>query len=457
VELRTSEVARVTGGRLTGDDVTVAGATIDSRAVRPGQLFVPLVAERDGHDFVGAAVVAGAAAYLTSRGPVPPDGDAGAPAVPAVEVADTTAALEALGRHARTLLPDRVVGVTGSVGKTSVKDLLAAVLAVRWPTSANVRSFNNELGVPLTLLEAPNGTEALVVEMGARGVGHVKALCDLAAPTVGVVTRVAAVHTETFGTIDDVARAKGELIEALPPTGVAVLNAEDPRVAAMASRSAAPVVTFGAGGDVRAEGVVLDHDLAPSFRLVASGPVAVPAPGSAAAGAVVSADVRLAVRGRHMVENALAAAAAGLGLGMTVDEVAAGLGGAVLSPWRMELSHLPGGARLLNDAYNANPTSMAAALDALAALPAGRRVAVLGVMAELGATSAADHAGVGDHARRLGIEVVGVGTDAYGGRVVAADPVAVAAALGPLGADDAVLLKGSRVAGLEHVAAALGA
>jgi len=457
VELRTSEVARVTGGRLTGDDVTVAGATIDSRAVRPGQLFVPLVAERDGHDFVAAAVAAGAAAYLTSCGPVPAGGDASAPAVPAVEVADTTAALEALGRHARTLLPDRVVGVTGSVGKTSVKDLLAAVLAVRWPTSANVRSFNNELGVPLTLLEAPTGTEALVVEMGARGVGHVKALCDVAAPTVGVVTRVAAVHTETFGTIDDVARAKGELIEALPPTGVAVLNAEDPRVAAMASRSAAPVVTFGAGGDVRAEGVVLDDDLAASFRLVASGPVAVPAPGSAAAGAVVSADVRLAVRGRHMVENALAAAAAGLALGMRVDEVAAGLAGAALSPWRMELSRLPGGARLLNDAYNANPTSMAAALDALAALPAGRRVAVLGVMAELGATSAADHAGVGDHARRLGIEVVGVGTDAYGGRVVAADPVAVAAALGPLGADDAVLLKGSRVAGLEHVAAALGA
>jgi UDP-N-acetylmuramoyl-tripeptide--D-alanyl-D-alanine ligase len=440
VELRTSEVARVTGGRPTGDDVTVAGATIDSRAVRPGQLFVPLVAERDGHDFVPAALAAGAAAYLTSRGPV-------TGAAPAVEVADTTAALEALGRHARTLLPDRVVGVTGSVGKTSVKDLLAAVLAVRWPTSANVRSFNNELGVPLTLLEAPPGTEALVVEMGARGVGHVKALCDLAAPTVGVVTRVAAVHTETFGTIDDVARAKGELIEALPPTGVAVLNAEDPRVAAMASRSAAPVVTFGAGGDVRAEGIVLDDDLVPSFRLV----------GDLAGGGRAAADVRLGVRGRHMVDNALAAAGVGLALGMTADEVATGLASAALSPWRMELSRLPGGARLLNDAYNANPTSMVAALDALAALPAGRRVAVLGVMAELGATSAADHAGVGDHARRLGVEVVGVGTDAYGGRVVEADAAAVVAALGPLGPDDAVLLKGSRVAGLEHVATALGA
>ena len=300
-----------------------------------------------------------------------------------------------------------------------MKDLLAAVLAVRWPTSANLRSFNNELGVPLTLLNAPEGTEALVVEMGARGVGHIRTLCDLATPTVGVVTRVAAAHTELFGTIDDVARAKGELVEALPADGLAVLNAADPRVAAMAARTAARVVTFGAGGDVRAEAVTLDDELAPTFTLV--GPDG------------ARTEARPAARGLHMVDNALAAAAAGLGLGMTVEEVAAGLAGARLSPSRMALVRLPSGARVLDDAYNANPTSMAAALHALAALPADRRVAVLGVMAELGPSSAADHAGIGDLARELGVEVVGFGTDAYGGPALPPDPAAVAAALGPLG------------------------
>jgi UDP-N-acetylmuramoyl-tripeptide--D-alanyl-D-alanine ligase len=279
--------------------------------------------------------------------------------------------------------------------------------------------------------------------MGARGAGHIRALCDLAAPTVGVVTRVAAAHTELFGTVDDVARAKGELVEALPAGGLAVLNADDPRVAAMASRTSARVVTFGAGGDVRAEAVTLDDDLAPTFTLVA--------PDGARARA------RPAARGLHMVENALAAAAVGLGLGMAVEDVAAGLAAAGLSPSRMALVRLPSGARVLDDAYNANPTSMAAALHALAALPARRRVAVLGVMAELGPTGAADHAEVGDLARQLGVEVVGFGTDAYGGDALPAEPAAVVAALGALGPGDAVLVKGSRVAALERVAAALAA
>ncbi len=441
VDLLISDVARATGGRRSGPDVTVSGVSIDSRTVRAGELFVPVVAERDGHEFVAKALASGAAAYLTSQEPGA-DGDAEVEAT-AVAVADTAVALGDLGRHARTRLPDRVVGVTGSVGKTSVKDLLAAVLGERWPTAANLRSFNNELGVPLTLLNAPEGTQALVVEMGARGAGHIRALCDLAAPTVGVVTRVAAAHTELFGTVDDVARAKGELVEALPAGGLAVLNADDPRVAAMASRTSARVVTFGAGGDVRAEAVTLDDDLAPTFTLVA--------PDGARARA------RPAARGLHMVENALAAAAVGLGLGMAVEDVAAGLAAAGLSPSRMALVRLPSGARVLDDAYNANPTSMAAALHALAALPARRRVAVLGVMAELGPTGAADHAEVGDLARQLGVEVVGFGTDAYGGDALPAEPAAVVAALGALGPGDAVLVKGSRVAALERVAAALAA
>ena len=255
-----------------------------------------------------------------------------------------------------------------------MKDLLSAVLAVRWPTAASA-GFN-ELGVPLTLAGAPDGTRALVVEMGARAVGDVAALCALARPAVGVVTRVAAVHTATFGSLEDVARAKGELVEALPPDGTAVLNAADPRVAAMAGRTRARTLTYADGGDVQAEDVRLDADLRPSFALVTPWG---------------RAEVQLAVRGAHMVDNALAAAAAALVCGVALDEVAAGLDRAGLSRWRMELATLPSGARVLNDAYNANPTSMAAALRALAALDAERRIAVLGVMAEIGPSSDEEH------------------------------------------------------------------
>jgi UDP-N-acetylmuramoyl-tripeptide--D-alanyl-D-alanine ligase len=429
VDLLTSEIAKATGGVLSGTDVEVSGATIDSRQVAAGQLFVPVVAARDGHDFVAAAVAGGAAAYLTSRGPVE-DVDA-----TAVEVGDTVEALAAMGRHARTRLPERVVGITGSVGKTSVKDLLAVALAARWRTSASVGSFNNELGVPLTLVNAADDTEALVVEMGARGVGHIAQLCALASPTVGVVTRVAAVHTETFGALEEVAAAKGELVEALPGGGYAILNAGDPFVAAMASRTTAETVTFGDGGDVRAEAAALDDELRPSFQLVTPWG---------------SAPVRLEVRGEHMIDNALAAAASALVCGVPVADVAEALGTAALSRWRMDLVRLASGALVVNDAYNANPTSMAAALRALAGLPARRRVAVLGLMAELGASSDEEHVAAGRLARDLGVEVIGVAAPAYGGTTVG-NVDDVPAALGPLGGGDAVLLKGSRVAGLERL------
>ena len=298
------------------------------------------------------------------------------------------------------------------MGKTSVKDLLAAVLAERWATSASVRSFNNELGVPLTLLTAPDGTEALVVEMGARGVGHIADLCAIASPTVGIVTRVAAVHTEVFGTIDDVARAKGELVEALPEDGTAVLNAGDERVAAMAARTQATVITYGRDGDVRAEEVIVGADLRPRFTLRSPG------------GAI---DIALAVRGAHQVENALAAAAAALACGVELGQVQVGLSAAALSPWRMELATASSGAIVLNDAYNANPTSVAAALDALAALPARRRMAVLGIMAELGAGEAAEHAAIGTQAKALGIRLIAVAAPAYGGEDVASIEEALAA------------------------------
>jgi UDP-N-acetylmuramoyl-tripeptide--D-alanyl-D-alanine ligase len=431
MELTCTDLADATGGRLEGPDVVIDGASIDSRSVGPGQLFVPVVAERDGHEFVDAALEAGAAAYLTSR---PPVGGT------AVVVDDTVVALQAAGRLARARLDGAtVIGVTGSVGKTSVKDLLAATLAVRRRTAASERSFNNELGVPLTLLNAPDGTEAVVVEMGARNTGHIADLCAIASPTIGIVTRVAAVHTEIFGTIDDVAQAKSELVDALPSSGTAVLNAGDERVAAMAAVATATVVTYGEGGDVRAVDVVLDEALRGRFRLVSPWG---------------ETEVALAVRGRHQVDNALAAGAAALVCGLSLEDVATGLAAGALSPWRMELATTPSGAVVLNDAYNANPTSVTAALESLAALPARRRIAVFGVMAELGADADAAHVAVAETAEALGIEVLSVAAPAYGVRDVP-DVEAAAEALGDLGEGDAVLVKGSRVAGLERLAALL--
>jgi UDP-N-acetylmuramoyl-tripeptide--D-alanyl-D-alanine ligase len=430
MELRCSALAAAADGRLVGDDVVVDGATMDSRALRPGQLFVPVVAERDGHDFIDAALAAGAAAYLTARAPVGGS---------AIVVDDTVVALRALGVLARSHLSGPVVGITGSVGKTSVKDLLSTVLAQRFRTSASERSFNNELGVPLTLLQAPGDTEVLVVEMGARGVGHIAQLCAIAHPTVGIVTRVAPAHTEAFGTIEEVARAKSELVAALPAEGTAILNAADERVTAMAAVASAEVLLAGGGGAVHALDVQLDDALRARVRL---------------ASPWGEADIALGARGVHQVDNALAAAAAALVCGASLDDVAAGLAVATLSPWRMELSTTAHGALVLNDAYNANPTSMAAALQSLVELPARRHLAVLGVMAELGARSDAEHVAIADLAHQLGIRVIAVDAPAYGCENVRDVDAAVAVLeeAGPLGPGDAVLVKGSRVAALERVA-----
>ncbi len=431
MRLRTSDLAVAVLGELVGPDVEVDGAAIDSRLVVAGQLFVPIVADRDGHDYVGAALARGAGAYLASdREIVEAHGGT------AILVADTLRALQAAGRAARSRLSPPVVGITGSVGKTSVKDLLAGILGQTLRTTASEKSFNNEMGVPLTLLGAPEGTEAVVVEMGARNVGHIADLCAIAEPTIGIVTRVAAVHTEIFGTIDDVARAKSELVRDLPADGTAVLNADDERVAAMATATPASVLTFGAAGEVRAAGVDLDAQLRPRFTLRSPwGDV----------------EVAMGSRGRHQVDNALAAAAAALVCDVALEDVAAGLAEALLSPWRMELSTAPDGALVLNDAYNANPTSVAAALESLVALPAERRIAVLGVMAELGPTADDDHAAIGVLAEQLGIRLVAVDAPAYGGEQVTSVEEALDL-LEPLGPGDAVLVKGSRVAGLERLA-----
>lgn len=430
MRLWTSDLAAAAGGELHGPDVTVNGAAIDSRLVRPGEFFVAIVAERDGHDYIPDAVERGAVATLCAHG--------GAQSASAVIVADTKRALLCAGRLARSRLPEKVVAVTGSVGKTTVKDLTAAALRSSFRTAASERSYNNELGVPLTLLGADDGVEAVVCEMGARGRGHVALLCDVARPTIGVVTLVALAHTEMFGTIEEVAAAKGELVESLPPGGTAVLNADDALVDAMSGLTHARVLRFGLGAraDVSAEDVEVDSDLRARFRLLSPWG---------------ELKVHLGVRGAHQVGNALAATAAALAAGVRLEDAAGGLESARSSPWRMSLERASSGAMILNDAYNANPTSTSAALEALAALPARRRVAVLGVMAELGPDSDLEHRRIAALAESLGIEVIAFGAPAYE-RAMVSDVDAAVEALGELGEGDAVLVKASRVAGLEHLA-----
>ena len=431
MRLRATEVADATGGTLSGPEVTVDGVRIDSRLVRGGELFVALRAERDGHEYVEAALDAGAGACLVER----PAGRG-----TSIVVEDTFVALTQLATRMRDRLPDRVVGITGSVGKTSTKDLLAAALGRRYRVSASPKSFNNELGVPLTVLDTPDGAEAVVVEMGARGRGHIASLCAVARPLVGVVTTVGLSHSEFFGTVEDVAVAKSELVEALPEHGTAVLNADAPLVAAMAGRTDARVLTFGlAAGDVRATHVNLDDDLRPTFRLRTPWG---------------DAGVELQVRGHHQVANALAAAAAALACDADLETVAAGLGDAQLSPWRMELHRAPSGALILNDTYNANPLSMEAALRALAELPALRRTAVLGIMAELGDVGPSEHARMGALAAALGVRIIAVDAPDYGAETVAGAGEA-RERLGPVTDGDAVLVKGSRAAGLESLASTL--
>ncbi|WP_243697749.1 UDP-N-acetylmuramoyl-tripeptide--D-alanyl-D-alanine ligase [Geodermatophilus obscurus] len=451
-----AEVAEAVGGRLTPDAAgTVPGkVTVDSRAVAPGDLFVAVPGERvDGHDFLTAAAAAGAVAALTTR----PDG-----ALPCVVVDEPVAALGRLAAavHTRLAGGDLVtIGITGSSGKTSTKDLLGQVLATAGATVSPPGSYNNDIGLPLTVLDADEDTRFLVLEMGSRGRGHIARLCRVARPDVGVVLNVGSAHLGEFGSADGIAVAKGELVEALPAEGTAVLNADDPRVIGMAPRTRARVVTTGrsAGADVRAEDVALDEAGRAGFTLVAGGE---------------RAAVRLQVVGEHQVANALSAAGAALAAGMAPDAVAAALSAAEpRSRWRMEVTRRDDGVTVVNDAYNANPESMRAALAALAGLPARRRVAVLGAMAELGPGAADEHERLGRDAVAAGVDlVVAVGPDAVGiadgalaagaregeGAVRVPDRAAARELLTEvLVPGDVVLVKASRSYGLEVLAADL--
>jgi UDP-N-acetylmuramoyl-tripeptide--D-alanyl-D-alanine ligase len=457
IPLSLSEIAAVTNGRLHGARGTevVTAVEFDSRAIRPGGLFLALPGERvDGHAFAAAAVERGAACVLAAR-----EVDGPAVVVPPVErvagtyLGDTDpdgsgaavlAALARLAHHVVARLPGlTVVGVTGSSGKTSTKDLLAAVLAPLGPTVAPPESFNNELGLPWTALRADAATRHLVLEFSARGTGHIAALAAAVPPRIGVVLNVGSAHLGEFGSVAAIAQAKGELVEALPADGIAVLNADDQRVAAMAPRTAARVRTFGRHADVRAEALTLDAGRA-RFRLVTP---------------TGSAPVALRLVGAHHVGNALATAAVAGELGGTPEMVAEALSSAVpASRWRMEVTERADGVTVVNDAYNANPDSMAAALRALAALGDGRRTwAVLGPMRELGHESAAAHAEVATLAKELGIdELVTVDGVEYGaGRPVADVATATALLAAELAPGDVVLVKASRAAGLDRIAAEL--
>ncbi len=435
MRFRLSELAAAVDGELIGPDGSIDGVSIDSRTVDTGQLFVPIVAERDGHEFISGALANGASAYLTARDAQP---DAPADGASAIRVADTGRALTSLGVAARERLAGPVVGITGSVGKTSVKDLTRAACG---PTAwASAASFNNELGVPLTLSNAPDDTSVAVVEMGARGVGHIQELCSVARPTIGLVTCVALAHSELFGSIEAVAQGKGELIEAVPADGVAVLNADDPRVAAMAERTSARVMTYGlVGKDVLVESVEVDEVLRPSFTVRTDWG---------------TAKLKLEVRGAHMALNAGAALAAALAAGVSFEAAVAGVQQGSLSRWRMEIGTGTDGLVVVNDAYNANPTSMRAALAGLRALDAEVRVAVVGAMAELGDEGPEEHLAITREAAADGIRVIAVDAPAYGSDAthVSGREEAFAALADVDGPGTAVLVKGSRVAALEELA-----
>ncbi len=421
-----AQVAQVVDGKIDGKDLQLDGVTQDSRSVTPGSLFVPLVAERDGHDYIDQAVQAGASAYLTSGKQVTE--------ATSIQVEDTASALLSLGAAARTSIQSSVVGITGSVGKTSVKDLATSVLSQRGTTHSSPRSFNNEIGVPLTLLNTPEDATAVITEMGARHVGDINKLCSIARPDIGVITTVGAAHTEIFKSIEAVGVAKGEIIENLPANGCAILNADNQEVMKQATRTRAQTLTFGEKGEIRASDIELDAELCPSFQIETPWG---------------REKVFLQVRGKHMVLNALAASAIGLFLNMDLSEICAGLSEGTLSPARMEFQTASSGLLVINDAYNANPVSTKAALEALASVKkSGRKVAVLGLMAELGAQSSSAHKEVAEYAQSLELELLTVGTDLYG-----QEPEEdIDKSLSELTDGDVVLIKGSLVAGLQSLA-----
>lgn len=444
IPMSLTEIARVVGGRAVQGDVLVrAPASIDSRQISAGGLFVAIAgANVDGHDFVQAAFENKSAAALVSK---PVDG-------PHVLVDDVVQALGTLAAHVCAKLQSsglKVIGITGSQGKTTTKDLLSAVLAGAGPTVAPTNSFNNEIGVPLTILRADEQTRYLIVEMGARGIGHITQLAQIAQPTIGAVLNVGHAHAGEFQTIKQTAIAKGELFLAIPKEGFAVVNGDDPLVREMPT--AAHRIFFGAGREVRATNVELNDFAEPSFALSIGDEVG---------------EVSLSMSGEHNVMNALAAAAIAHACGLSLEMITSGLNSFTpLSAMRMERSTRTDGLLVVNDAYNANPESMKAAINALKEMACqGRRIMVVGTMGELGEQSAQLHSEIGKYASERSVDVlvaIGEFADQYalgfGSETQTFDDVTAAVAFIEHLAkpDDVILIKASRSAGLERVARGL--
>lgn len=449
MRLTLAEVARRCEGVLHhgGESLVVGNVVTDSRHAEPGSLFFAIVGERvDGHDFAGPAVAAGAVAVVASH--LLPER--------CIVVDDPVLALGRLAASVRADLGAVVVGVTGSSGKTSTKDLIAAVLAAAGPTVSPTGSFNTEVGLPMTILGAGEDTRFLVLEMGMRGIGHIAHLARVASPDIGVITNVGSAHVELLGSRESIAAAKRELVEALPPTGTAILNGDDVLVRAMATRAHATVLLVGEDRDsqLRAVDIAMDERARAAFRLLdqRSGETAV---------------VRLQVSGRHQVANALAAAGVGLTLHLPLDVVADRLSQArPVSRWRMEVSDTSAGYTVVNDAYNANPESTRAALESLVIMP-GRTWAILGEMRELGDQSHDAHEEIGRLAVRLGVQrlvCVGAATQpmhlgalaegAQEGESLLVPDIAAAQAIlsGDVRRGDVILVKASRSIGLDRLA-----
>ncbi|MGB9359763.1 MAG: UDP-N-acetylmuramoyl-tripeptide--D-alanyl-D-alanine ligase [Acidimicrobiia bacterium] len=424
-------VAAATGGVVDGDPtMPVRTISTDSRTTEPGAVFVALRGEQhDGHDHAVAAVAEGAVAALVESGTHPD-------LVPRIDVDDTSTALRDLAARRRNELRMPVVAVTGSTGKTSTKDLLAAAIPGAW---GSPRSYNNEVGVPLTVLGAPETAAALVVEVGSRGIGHIRWLMPAIRPSVGIITNLGLVHLETFGSRDAIADGKWELIEGLSVGDTAILPEGETR---LDRPHPGPTVTFGTGprASVRISDLTSDEAGRPSFVLHAEGR---------------DFPLTLLMSGSHNAFNAAAALAAAMSIGVPAETAVAGMATAGGSAWRMEVHS--GRFTVVNDAYNANPTSMEAALRTVAAMP-GRSFAVLGEMAELGQATVPEHERIGRLAAELGIEeVVTVGADhglaeAAGGHNLQDPAEAFGWIQERVGDGDVVLVKASRSIGLEELA-----
>jgi UDP-N-acetylmuramoyl-tripeptide--D-alanyl-D-alanine ligase len=459
--LSVEEIVKATGGKLVVDSKykQAAGVSIDTRLIKPGELFVPLIGETDGHRFIATAIESGAAGILYGQSYDEKESlSKKLRGCFAVEVGDTLKAFQDIAKYYRKKLGIKVVAITGSTGKTTTKDMINCVLTQKYRVVSTEGNFNNEIGVPLTIFRADKDTEIMVVEMAMRGRGQIKELAEIAKPDIGVLTNIGQAHIELLGSEQAIAEAKAELIESLPAKGAVILNGDDLWASFVMNRAKAKVVSYGiTTGDVQAERIEVDVLGRVKFSLIVENDSAY--------------TVRLPVPGRHNVYNALAASAVGLELGLTSDQIRIGLSNCRLSAMRMEVLTTADNVVILNDAYNANPTAMQAALSTLLDVKTeGRRIAVLGDMLELGQMCVEAHKQIGKVVASLGIDyLIAVGNESL---VMAESavrsgmkPKAVVSCIDAdtagrvlkqlIEPDDVVLVKASRAIGLEAVVKAM--